>query len=261
MAHHRGLHSRARQAVVNHLLKPNSVLSAFLERHTGDDSLAQMGRVLANRTRHLVAVTEDLYQPHNGAAAIRTCEAFGVQDLYAIANRNPFRVSPEIEAGASRWVSLHHYGGPGTGHTRRCLGDLKQRGYRVLSTSLRPGGTPLSELELDQKTALCFGTELAGLSDEAHDLADGFLHIPMYGFTDSFNISVSLALSLSCLANRLRASSLDWRLSPAESTELRLQWLWQLSNPPEEELSALLATRGLSRPSEMTSGVQVGADQ
>lgn len=185
---------------------------------------ATIDQVLAQRTRYLCLVTEDLYQPHNGAAVLRACEGFGVQDLYAIGNRNPFPLSPEIAAGAERFVDLHTFETPGEDNTSACIMTLRAKGYRVYATSLREGCIAIDQVPLDQPLALMFGTEMTGLSERAHELADGFVRLPMVGFTQSFNISVSAALSLLSLTTRLRESAFPWQLSAAEQARLRLEW-------------------------------------
>lgn len=184
----------------------------------------ELERVLSQRTRYVTAVFEDLFQAHNGAAVIRACECFGVQDLHVISNENPFRVDETIAAGADAFVDVHRWEDPAQDNTTACLSALKEKGYRILATSLRPGCIDLPDLDLDQPMALVFGTELHGLSDKAHDLADDFLRIPMFGFTQSFNISVSTALSLFELTRRLRRSDLDWRLSEEEQATLRARF-------------------------------------
>lgn len=184
----------------------------------------RVSRVVAQRTRYLAVVTEDLYQPHNGAAVIRACEGFGVQDIYAIGNRNPFPLSTEVAAGAERYVDVHTYDEAGCDNTTACLTALKAKGYRVFATTLREGCIPIEQVPLDQKLALCFGTEMQGLSETAHHLADGFVRLPMVGFTQSFNISVSCALSMLSLTTRLHASDHDWRLSPDEQEALARRW-------------------------------------
>ncbi len=205
-----------------------------------------MAEVLALRTRFLTIVVEDLYQPHNAAAAIRACECFGVQDLHAIATRQTWRVSEEVVAGADQWVDVHTWDDPEAENTRVCLETLKEQGFSILATSLRPGCIPLSEVPLDQKTALCFGTEKLGLSDLAHDLADGFVRIPMYGFTQSFNISVSTALSLSDLSGRLRSSPQPWQLTQGDRDHLERRWLIGLSGLNQEALQQLANQAGYS---------------
>lgn len=191
------------------------------------DQAELVERVLAQRTRWLSVVVEDLYQPHNGAAVIRACECFGIQDLYVISKRNPFRVSEEVVAGAAGKVTIHPGPPAHESNTRTVLNGLKDKGYRIAATSLRDGCIPISELDLCHKTAILFGTEEQGLSEEAHQLADVFVRIPMYGFTQSFNISVSAALSLFQLSQRLRSANVPWPLEESEKMELRLQWLAQ----------------------------------
>ena len=133
----------------------------------------------------------------------------------------------ETEQGAARWLTLHHYDEPGGGNTGTCLQGLKKRGYRIWATTLREGSIPIGELPLNEKVALCFGTEERGLSEEAHRLADGFVRLPMYGFTQSFNISVSVALALFELTERLRAGPANWALAEEEKNALRAEWLKQ----------------------------------
>lgn len=180
--------------------------------------------ILANRTRYITVVTEDLYQSHNGAAVMRACDGFGVQEVHAICNRNPFLVSEEIVGNARHHVDVHRYDQPSVDNTTACLTDLKQQGYRIFATTLREGCVPIHEVPLDQPLALCFGTELKGLSETAHQLADGYVRLPMFGFTQSFNISVSTALSLFDLTSRLRASDFPWPLSPEDQESLRQKW-------------------------------------
>lgn len=185
---------------------------------------SQLEAVLAERTDYLVTVVEDLYQPHNGAAVIRACECYGVQNLYSIQRRNPFRVSVEIVDGADRFVDVHHFNQENQDNTTACLQSLKAKGYRIFATSLRPGCIPISEVPLDQPLAICFGTEMRGLSETAHELADAFVRLPMYGFTQSFNISVSSALAMHELTTRLRTEERPWQLKPERAEHIRQRW-------------------------------------
>lgn len=184
----------------------------------------EFDRILAHRTRHLVAVVEDLYQAHNGAAVLRACDGLGIQDVHAIENRNPFRIDPEVVAGADRFVTVRRWNTPDLDNTAACLGFLRARGYRIAATSLRPGCIDLAELDPVVPTAVVFGTELAGLSERGHELSDVFVRFPMVGFTQSLNISVTLALMFADLGERLRASDVAWRLSETERRELCTHW-------------------------------------
>jgi len=205
---------------------------------------ARMDEVLERRTRFLTVVAEDLYQPHNGAAVIRACECFGVQDLYAMPRTNHFQVSEEVVSGASQWVDVHGVTEPDPANTQKTISALKEKGYRIGATTLREGCIPISEVPTHEKLALCFGAEERGLSEEAHDLADFYVRIPMYGFTQSFNISVSVAICLFDWTVRLRSSQAPWQLSAEEKLKLKAQWLLKYLPEGPSQLEAFLAGKG-----------------
>ena len=200
-------------------------LCAFLEPFVTEHKHRLIERVLAERTRHVTVVLEDIYQPHNASACLRSAECFGVQDVHIIEEGNAYQVNRGIALGATQWLSLFRYGKPAADNTSVCLEGLRARGYRLVATTLREGSMPLTELPLDRPVALLFGSEEPGLTQVAHDLADDTVHIPMVGFTQSFNISVSVALCLYELTGRLRQSELAWQLGENERLALRLEWL------------------------------------
>ncbi len=206
--------------------RTQEAVDAFLENNPKLG--AEMDEVLAQRTRFLTVVAEDLYQPHNGAAVIRACECFGVQDLHVIPRTNPFLISEEVVSGASKWVDVHGIGEPDPSNTVKTLTSLKEKGYKIGATTLREGCIPIAQVPVEEKLALCFGAEERGLSEEAHELADFYVRIPMYGFTQSFNISVSAAICLFDYTVRLRASSAPWMLTGQERAELKLSWLLKM---------------------------------
>ncbi len=175
------------------------------------------------RTRHITLVLEDIFQPHNASATLRTCECLGIQDIHIIENINRYKLNPNVVMGSSKWLTLHRYNKEGN-NTKAAILSLKEKGYKIVATSPHYDGKTPTTLPLDSKSAILFGTELTGLSKEALDLADEYIQIPMFGFTESFNISVSVALVLSRLVERLHNSSVDWRLSKEELEELRLDW-------------------------------------
>lgn len=185
----------------------------------------RMAEVLAMRTRALTVVLEDIYQPHNASAVVRSCDLFGVQDVHIIENRYAYRVNRGVTLGSSRWVTIHRYREPDERNTERCIDGLRARGYEIVATTLRPNAVPIDALPIERPMALLFGTEESGLSEQAHALADRATYIPMVGFTNSFNISVSAALCLYELAPRLRRSALAWRLTEDESRTLLLEWM------------------------------------
>lgn len=205
-----------------------------MREHITPERQQKMAAVLAFRTRYLTVFVEDLYDPRNVSAILRSCDCFGVQDVHAVEKRNEFpRYGGYAAAGAENWVSVHRYTDEAGLGTTSCLQQLKQKGYFVVATTLRETadslGTEqdfsLDALPLNQPLALCYGNEEVGLSREAHQLADAFVHIPMYGFTQSFNISVTVALSLHMLTQRLHQSDVAWQLSEAEKVAIELEWL------------------------------------
>lgn len=223
-------------------------LIAYLAPFVTAHKRQRIAEVLAQRTRHLTVVLENIYQPHNASAVVRSCECFGVQDVHAIELDNPFTPNKSIVRGASKWLSIHHYAQTDAGSgTAVCLQQLRRQGYRIAATTLRSGSIPIRELDVAQPVALCFGTEETGLSDEAHDLADLFVQIPMQGFTQSFNISVTAALCLYDLTTRLRPSALPWQLTTAEKQELTLAWYMGVVRQSDTLVQEFLARRAAPR--------------
>jgi len=192
--------------------------------------------VLEHRTRHITVVLEDIFQSQNASACLRTCDCFGVQDVHVIENINELTINRLVVRGAAQWLTIHRHNAH-RHNTGPCLDALKQRGYRIVATSSSEGDPVLlPDFDITQKTALVFGTEGDGLSNEATTRADAVLKIPMYGFTDCFNISVALALCLQDLTARLRNSGVEWHLQDEEKYALRAEWI---ENVLEERLPEL----------------------
>lgn len=206
------------------------VLDEFYKIIT-DNKKEMFDRIAAQRTRHLTVVLENVYQEHNASAVLRTCDCFGIQDLHVIEKNNQYKVQRDIALGAGRWVDMRNYD-QGENVTMDCLNKLKTQGYKLIATS--PHATvSIHEMELKQPMALVFGTERQGISNEVIAAADEIVSIPMYGFTESFNISVSVALLLSTLRNRLEKSDLKWKLTEQEQDELKIKWCKKILNGGE----------------------------
>ena len=175
-----------------------------------DERREQMERVLSNRTRYFTVVLEDLFQPQNASAILRSCDCFGVQDVHIIENRNEFTINPEVVMGADKWLDVYTYNTE-INNTESALKSLKHKGYKIIATSPHTNDVNLEEFDYsDGKCAFVFGTELTGISQTVKDQADAFLKIPMYGFTESLNISVSVAIALHHLCYSLRASNVSY---------------------------------------------------
>ena len=191
----------------------------YLEGFISAERKNRFEQVLANRTKYITIAVEDVYQMHNTSAVIRSCDVFGIQEAHLIESRYGKRLDKNIAMGAEQWVTIHRHP-----NTKKCLKLLRNQGYTIIATTPHNNSCLLSEFNLDKKIALFFGTEKAGLSKEVLDNADGFLKIPMMGFTESLNISVSAAIILQELTFRLRKSKIPWQLSKEEHFEIQMEW-------------------------------------
>lgn len=208
-------------------------LLSYLETFITENRKNLFKQVLANRTKHLTVVLEDTFQPHNTSAIMRTCDIFGIQDLYTVENEFASKVSRHIARGSQKWVTRKRYKGNFENNLQLCFDDLKNDGYQIIATSPHIDSCYLSDFKVDQKTAIVFGREKEGISDFTKNNADGFLKIPMYGFTESFNISVAVAIILENLTTKLRKSTLNWQLTDAEKQELYALWVQKsIKNAP-----------------------------
>jgi tRNA (guanosine-2'-O-)-methyltransferase len=179
--------------------------------------------IASQRTRHITVVLENIFQDHNASAVLRTCDCFGIQDLHTIEKNNQYKVQRDIARGAGRWVDLYNYN-VGVHPEKDCIQKLKEKGYKIIAATPHKNDCNLDDLPIDQPLAVVFGTEWQGISPEMLEMADGFVKIPMYGFTESFNVSVSAALVLQNLRDRLEKSDVPFKLSKEEQIQLKIKW-------------------------------------
>lgn len=175
--------------------------------------------VLSKRTNHFTIAMEDIFQLHNTSAVMRSCEVFGIQELNVIEERYTKSIDKEIAMGAQKWVDVNRFESISS-----CVSTLKTKGYQIIATTPHENDCLLDDFDISKPSAFFFGTERDGLSQEVLDNADGFLKIPMAGFTESLNISVSAAIIIQNLMSRLHKSEIDWKLSNEEILEKRLSW-------------------------------------
>jgi tRNA (guanosine-2'-O-)-methyltransferase len=181
------------------------------------------------RTRYVTVVLEDIFQAHNTSAVLRSCDCFGVQDVHIIEQKHHYTLHESVAKGASQWLTINRYNAKDHNNTELCFQTLREQGYHIAATTPHTNDLLIEELPLDHKVALVFGTEQEGLSKYALEHADYFVKIPMYGFTESLNISVSTGISLYETTKRLRASATQWRLSEEEIITLELEWLMKIT--------------------------------
>lgn len=198
----------------------------YLAQFVTKERQKKIKEVLALRTRHITVALEDVCNSQNVAAIMRTCEAMGLQEMYAIEmEKSAIDVKTNVARGAIQWMQLSRfrmkdYENP----SLACIKKLKEEGYKVIATSPH-ATTMLSELPIDHKIAFLFGTENDGLTEAALQAADDCIALPQYGFVESLNVAVSAALCLYDAVGRLRASSTPWGLSEQEAFDLEIAWM------------------------------------
>lgn len=197
----------------------------YLSEFLTEERYSLFKDVISNRTNYLTVVLEDIFQTQNASAVLRTCECFGIQDVHIVENRNKFMVNVDVVRGSTNWLDLHFYNEE-KDNTLKAIEQLKSNGYRIVATTPHANDIDLENFNLnDGKAAFFFGTERRGISDVVKANADEFLKIPMQGFTESLNISVSVAVIIHYLTTKIRASNIDWRLSDREQKLLLIKWM------------------------------------
>jgi tRNA (guanosine-2'-O-)-methyltransferase len=199
-------------------------LTNYLSTFISEKRLARFDEVLGNRTNHLRIVLENIYQGHNASAVLRSCESFGIQHVHFIENRNHLKISDDVAMGSSNWINIHRHN-KSENNTVEAIQHLKKLGYRIVATSPHKNDCTIDKLPVDKKLALVFGTEIDGISKDVFDHADEFVKVPMYGFTESFNVSVCAALCMYDLTTRIRKTVPDHLLSEQEKIDIYFEWV------------------------------------
>jgi len=195
----------------------------YLQSFLTDNRKRTFEKVLAERTRHFTVVLEDIYQKHNTSAVVRNCDIFGIQDLHIIENKYNSYVSNQVAKGAQKWIDFHEYN-TYDHNTETCINTLREDGYQIIATTPHNDSCLLQEFDITKRSAFVFGVEKQGISEFVLNQADGYLKIPMVGFTESLNISAAVSIILQFLTNKLRNSEIIWQLSENEKNEKRIDW-------------------------------------
>lgn len=174
--------------------------------------------VVSKRTRSLCVVLDRLEDSFNIAAVLRTCEGLGIQEIHVINNPEyPFEPHQKVTQGCDKWLDIKKYK-----TFAECKAALKARGFELWASAIREGATKLYEMRFDRKLAIVFGNERYGCSQEVLDGVDGVFWIPMRGFSQSFNISVAAAMTLShAVMWRIEHGGEAGDLAPEEAKALR----------------------------------------
>jgi len=201
------------------------LITSILSGWVTQNRLDRIEEILTRRTRYLTIALEDIYQSQNASAVLRTCECFGVQDVHIIENYNPYNINPMVLKGSDKWLNIHRHN-QSDNNSAEAVGWLKSKGYRIIATSLSEKSILLDDFDIEcGKCAIIFGNEHQGVSKYVMEQADEYLKIPMRGFTQSLNVSVSAGIIISQMIEKIKNSSVGWQLSDPEKDILRAEWL------------------------------------
>ena len=195
-------------------------LLQHLESFLTEKRKQRFEEVLSHRTKHFTVATEDVYHLHNTSAVMRNCEVFGIQEINVVEETNTKKIDREIALGAQKWVDVLRFT-----TVTDCIGSLRKRGYQIVATTPHFKELKLKDFDIIPKSCIFFGRETEGLSEEVLDQADTLINIPMVGFTESLNVSVSAAIVLQDITSRLRQTDLNWQLSDEEKNYKKMEWI------------------------------------
>lgn len=206
-------------------------LIAYLSDFITEKRLGRIKEVASKRTNHFAVALENLFQGHNASAVLRTCDCFGIQNVFAIENVNKFQPNEEIALGAEKWLNINHFNDEKS--VEKCYAELRSQGYKIAATTPHGNPVPVEEMDVTKPIALVFGTEKEGLSEQALAGADFTVALPMYGFTESFNISVSAALFMQKIIDKSIAQKVDRFIDKNEQKILIASWILKTVSDPE----------------------------
>ncbi len=224
-------------------LEQKKEMYAYLSDFVSENKKTKIDEIVLSRTRHLTVVLEDIFQSQNASAVLRTCDCFGIQDVHIIENRYLYEINPDVELGSAKWLTMNRYN-TSEHNTLEAFNTLREKGYKIVATSPHKNDLMIQDLPIDNKIALVFGTEKEGLTDVAIQNADAFVKIPMYGFTESFNISVSAAMSVFYLSEKIRQAGIQWQLQEEEIFDIKINWVCNVIRMADEVKENFLLKKG-----------------
>ncbi|MCS6934347.1 MAG: RNA methyltransferase [Chitinophagales bacterium] len=203
----------------------------YLSKFLTEDRRRQFQEVLCKRTAHISVLTEYLYDEQNLHAIVRTAECLGIQHIHVVEQEKKLKPAKKISRGSHKWVTMHHYLYADS-DAGELYESLRRSGYRLAAAEPGIGGYSPEDIPIEEPLIIMLGKERTGLSDTAKAAADYFLQIPMYGFTESYNVSVAAALCLFPIVQRLHRSGINWHLSEQEKNHLWRKWVLRSVRDP-----------------------------
>lgn len=201
----------------------DKALFDYLSQFVTNNKKERFNKILEQRTRNLTVVLEDFFKPHNASAVLRTAECLGLQDVHVVEQHNAFDYNPYVLRGSGKWLSIHQHNHESDRNIESCFKQLKQEGYTIMATSPHPYAVDYNTVDIPEKIAVVFGAEETGITPYVQDNADHLIKIPMMGFTESFNVSVSAAIILEYF-NRHMRSGYNVKLDKTEQFLLHVEW-------------------------------------
>ncbi len=192
----------------------------FLEQFITEDRKRRINDVLDRRVKRYVIALENIYDPHNISAVLRTADGMGFHTIYVIEKENRLKFSSGVTTGAEKWLEIKIFT-----DVESALTELGKRGYKIAAGVLSEESVNFFEYDWDGKWVFLFGNEHEGLTERAVELSDIQFMIPIYGFIQSYNISVSAAITMSHLRFLLEKRGVKGELTSKEKLELEYRWL------------------------------------
>ena len=235
--------------LVNLSKSQKAELTAYMNTFMRDERRDKLNHVLDNRTTHFCVAMEDLFYERNSGAIIRTADGYGIQNIHVIEPRDSFKskVTNIISKGAEKWVTKTQHDDIRNG-AKMCIDELRSQGYQIVATSPHKDGHTIHDFDISKKSAFFLGAEKTGISDIVMEEADDYIAMPIYGFTESYNVSVANGILLHELINRLRKSDVDWHLSEEERNDLFLDWTMKSINSSDMIADKFMEEQGWSIP-------------
>lgn len=218
-----------------------SKLFEYLKQFLTEERLRKIEHFSQRSSDFVLPILEDVYQFRNAAAIVRSVEACGFHKVIALEEENIFNPNLSVTKGAETWVEIEK-----KPHSLDTLKDIKNQGYKILAVSPEKNATMLPNYTIQSPVALVFGTEKEGVSEEFLDFADETLAIPMYGFTESFNVSVAAAICFYDLKQKLLKSNINYYLSGEKLLKTQIRWAVNSIRSGEEILNRYLKINNLS---------------
>ena len=220
----------------------------YLYGYITENKKVKIEEISKNRTNHITIVLEDIKESKDASAVIRSCDCFGIQKLHIIENENKYKINPAVAMGSFKWVDLFSYKNnisskiskntlkseinllnvydkiDKSENTKICYSNLKSQGYKIIAMSSK-GDKTIEELDYQDKMAFVFGSEESGLSEYASLNSDIQAKVPAYGHTQSYNLSVSAAITIYNSIQKLHNSNVNFPLNETELIELKINWV------------------------------------